>query len=216
MRILKGKTILEDFNFDKIINNYDSVIVDIGTGNGRFTYKNAKSNPNNFYIGIDPVAENMTEFSSKSIKKPAKGGITNALYVIAAAEDLPCQLDNKADNIYINLPWGSLLEGVVKGNSVILNNVVKIAKPPKADVEIWFTYNNLHEAGEMSRRELPNLSVEYIKSNLIPIYQSCGIDIVETDIVTNEDLKKFDTQWSKRLGFGRARDVFRIKAVIKK
>lgn len=216
MRILKGKTIIETSTPDNIIEKFDSVIVDIGTGNGRFVYKNARNNPKDFYIGIDPVAENMMEFSTKTIKKPSKGGIANAIYIIAAAEKLPQKLHNIADKIYVNLPWGSLLEGVVKGSAVILNNIVNIAKPPKSHVEIWFTYNNLHEAGEMSRRELPPLSVEYIKDTLSPIYKSCGIDIIEIDVVNNDDLKKFDTQWSKRLGFGRARDVFRIRAIIKK
>ena len=102
-----------------------------------------------------------------------------------------------------------------KGKSRHLKHIVSIAKPPKAHLEMWFTYNDLHEAGEINRRELPLLSVEYIKNTLCTIYKSCGIDIFEIDIVSNEDLKKFDTQWSKRLGFGRARDVFRIKAIIK-
>ncbi|AUG59025.1 methyltransferase domain-containing protein [Acetivibrio saccincola] len=216
MKVLKGKTTVDFFDFDKITEGYNSIIVDIGTGNGRFVYKNAKKNPDIFYVGIDPVSENMAEYASKSIKKPSKGGISNALYVVAAAEEMPRELYNKADKIYVNLPWGSLLEGVVKGNPVILNNIVNISKPSKAHLEIWFTYNDLHEAGEISRRNLPSLSVEYIEKTLFPIYQSCGIDIFQIDIVDNEDLKEFDTQWSKRLGFGRARDVFRIKAVIKK
>lgn len=214
MRVLKGKTIVEMSTLDETIEEFDSVIVDIGTGNGRFVYKNARKNPKDFYIGIDPVAENMMEFSSKAIKKPTKGGISNAAYIVAAAEELPEELYKKADKIYVNLPWGSLLEGVVKGNAIILNNIVNISKPPKADVEIWFTYNNLHEAGEMSRRELPPLSVEYIENTLSPIYKSCGIDITEIDVVNNDELKNFDTQWSKRLGFGRARDVFRIRAIV--
>ncbi len=59
MRVLKGKTIVEAFDFDKIIEESEMVVVDIGTGNGRFVYKNAKKNPTSFYIGIDPVSENM-------------------------------------------------------------------------------------------------------------------------------------------------------------
>ena len=30
------------------------VIIDIGTGDGRFVYQSARRNPNKFYIGIDP------------------------------------------------------------------------------------------------------------------------------------------------------------------
>ena len=60
--------------------------------------------PRHFYVGIDPVSENMAEYASKSIKKPSKGGISNALYVVAAAEEMPRELYNKADKIYVNLP----------------------------------------------------------------------------------------------------------------
>ncbi|TYQ16128.1 UNVERIFIED_CONTAM: 16S rRNA (adenine(1408)-N(1))-methyltransferase [Acetivibrio alkalicellulosi] len=216
MRILKGKSVVEMTDLNEVLEGFESVIVDIGTGNGRFVYKHAQSNKNNFYIGVDPAAENMMEYASKIIKKPKKGGLNNALYVICGAEELPEEIYSKADKIYINLPWGSLLEGVVKGNDVILENIVKVAKSSQASLEIWFTYNNLHEAGEMSRRELPALSVEYIKDTLVPIYNASGIEINDIEIVTNEELKEFDTQWSKRLGFGRAREVYRIKAVIRK
>jgi len=33
------------------------VIIDIGTGDGRFVYQSARRNPNKFYIGIDPVRD---------------------------------------------------------------------------------------------------------------------------------------------------------------
>ena len=32
----------------------EGVIIDIGTGDGRFVYQSARQNPNKFYIGIDP------------------------------------------------------------------------------------------------------------------------------------------------------------------
>ncbi len=64
---------------------------------------------------------------------------------------------------------------------------------------MWFTYNDLHEAGEISRRNCPSLSVEYIKKTLSPIYQSCGIDIFEIDIVDNDDLKNLTLSGQKGL-----------------
>jgi 16S rRNA (adenine(1408)-N(1))-methyltransferase len=63
------------------------VIVDIGTGDGRFVYQSARENPRKFYIGIDPNVRPLEKISEKIYRKPAKGGATNALFDQAALED---------------------------------------------------------------------------------------------------------------------------------
>ena len=51
------------------------MIIDIGTGDGRFVYQSARRNPNKFYIGIDPNTRPLTKISEKIHRKPAKGGL---------------------------------------------------------------------------------------------------------------------------------------------
>ncbi len=216
LRILKGKKIIEQADLSGIMSGFDSVAVDIGTGDGRFIYNLAKKSPGTFFIGLDPAAANMFEYSSKIIKKPGKGGLPNVLYVVSNIEELPDELSGIAGNIYINLPWGSLLEGVVKASDYVLCNVIRLAKPPEASLELCFTYSELHELGEMDRRELPELSLAYIKETLVPLYEKKGIRIKQLGTIDNEDLREHGTQWSKRLGFGRSREVYRISAVINK
>jgi len=214
LNILKGKKILTDMVLNEIISGFNDIAVDVGTGDGRFVYKQAKLNPQTFYIGMDPAAENMMEYASKIVKKPSKGGLVNALYVVSNLEDLPDEMADLANHIFINLPWGSLLEGVSKGRSEVLDNLVKLAKAPLASLDICFTYSVLHEAGEMERRDLPQLSLDYINEVVVPLYKDRGITVNSVDTISNETLKEYDTQWSKRLGFGRTRDVFRIRADI--
>lgn len=216
MRVLKGKKILNDVVLSELISGFDEIAVDVGTGDGRFVYKQAKLNPQTFYIGMDPAAENMMEYASKIAKKPSKGGLVNALYVVSNLEDLPDEMYDLANQIYINLPWGSLLEGVSKGRSEVLDSLVKLAKAPIAQLDICFTYSVLHEAAEMERRDLPPLSLDYINEVAVPLYNERGITVKSVDTISNETLKEYDTQWSKRLGFGRSRDVFRIRAEIEK
>ena len=112
MLILKGtKTVdLSKDELTEIIGQFDRVHIDLGTGDGRHIYKLAINDQNTFYIGIDPVKENLFDISKKIIKKPSKGGLSNVVFVIAAAESLPFELKNIADSISILFPWGTLLD----------------------------------------------------------------------------------------------------------
>ena len=77
MLILKGtKTVdLSKDELTEIIGQFDRVHIDLGTGDGRNIYKLAINDQNTFYIGIDPVKENLFDISKKIIKKPSKGGL---------------------------------------------------------------------------------------------------------------------------------------------
>jgi 16S rRNA (adenine(1408)-N(1))-methyltransferase len=213
LRVLSGKNIGILDSLEKYTENFQRIEADIGTGDGRFVYFQAKKNRDVFYIGIDPVAENMFEYSSKSVQKPSKGGVSNVLYIVAAAEDMPRELSNIADKIYITLPWGSLLEGIIKGDPLILVNISSIAKK-QAAFEFLFTYDVFHEANEIVKRGLPILTIDYIKIDLIERYAVSGFLVEEVNMLTEKELRAYQTTWAKRLGFGRMREVFIIKGTI--
>ena len=63
------------------------VIIDVGTGDGRFVYQCARQNPRSFYIGIDAHPPALEKISEKIHRKPSKGGLPNLLFVHAAVED---------------------------------------------------------------------------------------------------------------------------------
>jgi len=213
LRALNGKNIRIVDDPAKLIENFERVEIDIGTGDGRFTYAQAGKNPDIFYIGIDPVAENMFEYASKSAQKPSKGGLTNVLYIVAAVEDMPNELSNVADKIYVTLPWGSLLEGIIKGNRHILENLANIAKR-QAEFEFCFTYDVFHEATEITKRELPIITTDYINGNLAKSYAACRLKIEKVNMLTEKELRLYPTTWAKRLGYGRMREVFVVKGTI--
>ena len=66
-----------------------AIVVDLGTGDGRFVYQSARQNPQRFYLGIDASANLLAKISEKIHRKPAKGGLKNALFIQAAVEALP-------------------------------------------------------------------------------------------------------------------------------
>ncbi len=87
------------------------IVLDIGTGDGRFVSVCARQNLNKFYIGIDANPRPLEKISEKIHRKPTKGGLSNVLFIQAAVEDLPSELDGVADEVHIHFPWGSLLRG---------------------------------------------------------------------------------------------------------
>ncbi|MFY9555380.1 MAG: methyltransferase domain-containing protein, partial [Blastocatellia bacterium] len=85
----------------------EGIVIDIGTGDGLFVYQCARENPNKFFIGIDANPRPLEKVSEKIHRKPAKGGLTNVLFLQAGVEDLPSELDEVADEVHIHFPWGS-------------------------------------------------------------------------------------------------------------
>jgi 16S rRNA (adenine(1408)-N(1))-methyltransferase len=104
-------------SFDNLSNLTGGVIVDIGTGDGRFVYQTARENPAKFYVGIDANSRPLEKISMKATRRPAKGGAPNLMFVQAAIEDLPDELNDAADEIHIHFPWGSLLRAVATGEA---------------------------------------------------------------------------------------------------
>jgi len=55
--------------------------------------------------------------------------LPNVLFLQAAIEDLPSELDAVADEVHIHFPWGSLLRVVAEGDETGLHNLRRICAP---------------------------------------------------------------------------------------
>jgi 16S rRNA (adenine(1408)-N(1))-methyltransferase len=89
------------------------VAIDLGTGDGRYVLATAAQEPCTLAVGIDADSSRMAEASRRAARAPKKGGLPNALFVVAGAESLPSELDGVAGAVTIHFPWGSLLRGVL-------------------------------------------------------------------------------------------------------
>jgi 16S rRNA (adenine(1408)-N(1))-methyltransferase len=176
----------------------EGVIVDIGTGDGRFVYQSARENPNKFYIGIDPNVRPLEKISEKIYRKPAKGGAPNALFVQAAIEDLPAEMDGVADEIHVHFPWGSLLRAVATADVALLQNLRRISAPD-ALLEVVLGLDPDRDQSEIRRLELVPLTLEHIDEVLKPKYAAAGFEITERAILLPAKWPEFHTSWAKRL-----------------
>jgi 16S rRNA (adenine(1408)-N(1))-methyltransferase len=184
----------------------EGVIVDIGTGDGRFVYRSAERNPNKFFIGIDANVKPLEKISMKATRKPSKGGLPNVLFIQAAVEDLPEELNEAADEIHIHFPWGSLLSAVVLGDENILASLRRICAP-ECLLEIIIGIDAERDRTEIERLELPKLSEEYLQNILIPKYEAAHFQILESGILDASEWSKLETSWAKKLQSGANRKV---------
>jgi 16S rRNA (adenine(1408)-N(1))-methyltransferase len=129
--------------------------------------KQARENPHKFYIGIDANAEPLEKISMKATRKTAKGGLSNVLFVQAAVENLPEELNATADELHIHFPWGSLLRAVLTGDESVLQSLRRICAP-ECLVEIITGIDEERDKSEIERLELPALSPKYLENILIP------------------------------------------------
>jgi len=156
----------------------EGVIIDIGTGDGRYVYQSARQNPNKFYIGIDPNARPLEKISEKIHRKPAKGGASNVLFVQAAIEDLPSELDGVADELHVHFPWGSLLRAVATGDVALLRNLRRICSTGGL-LEVVIGLDPERDQSEMERLGLTSLALDFIDRELIPNYAAAGFEAIE-------------------------------------
>jgi len=215
VEVIKGKRTfqVQSTELHRLASDYSRVIVDIGTGDGRFIYELAQAHPEWFCIGIDPARENLAEYSGKIYRKPGKGGLPNALYVIAGAEELPPELNGLARAIYINFPWGSLLEAVLLAHQNVWLGIRRIASP-RASLEMLINTSIFRDPIPMRAQELPELTLDYIDQFLTSAYAEVGVTIVERRILSGEEMRQVRTTWAKRLAHGKDPGTFYIRAEV--
>src|SRR5262249_15404170 len=182
------------------------VIVDIGTGDGRFVYQCARENRDRFYIGIDANAKALEKISMKATRRPAKGGAANVLFIQAAVEDLPPELDHAADEIHIHFPWGSLLRAVATAELSVLRGLRRILVDSGL-LEVVIGLDAERDRREIERLQLPELSLDHINSVLVPGYAAGGFQIKEQGILPAREWPHLQSSWARRLRGNEQRQV---------
>ncbi len=187
METIRGKTSLDlDLHgLNKRLAGHRRVILDLGTGDGRYVHHLAERHPNWFVIGVDSCRENLREHS--------RAKLPNAIFVIASAQNLPYELYGLVSHITINFPWGSLLEGLLTGDPGLMHGLSSISCP-NAQMEIRLNGGALAEAGAKLNSGT-NLIVENMNGHGWDLKDPCPMD--------RHALRNFPTTWARRLAHGR-------------
>ncbi len=179
------------------LTNYNRVVLDLGTGDGRYVHTLAERNPHWFVIGVDSCRENLREHSR--MKLP------NALFIIANAQKLPNELNGLASHITINFPWGSLLEGLLANDPTLMRGLESISFSATS-IDVRLNGGAMAEVGTALEA-----GAKKIHNNLLCAGWQMD-DPVAIDICA---LLKFPSTWAKRLAFGRDPHAMQLSGYIK-
>jgi 16S rRNA (adenine(1408)-N(1))-methyltransferase len=184
----------------------EGIVIDIGTGDGSFVFQSARQNPRKFFIGIDANPRPLEKISEKVHRKPTKGGLPNVLFLQAAVEELPTELDGVADEVHIHFPWGSLLLALMFGDYDVLCGLRRICSPG-ALLEIAIGLDQERDKAELERLDLTFPNLEYFQSVLPERYRRAGFEITETGTLPPTGSKSLQTSWAKRLAGNQERQL---------
>lgn len=160
----------------------------------------ARALPEALVIGIDADAASMVESSRRAARR--SGGLPNALFVAAAAEALPPELDGLVDDVRIQFPWGSLLEGLVRAEPAVLRSLARVCRPGGSLRAIWSLTK--HERGT----GLLDVDLAWLPSAFRPY----GFEAEAPRPATPDEIVDTGSSWAKRLGVGRARPAIALRA----
>lgn len=210
-RVLGKKIVEEEFG---IPIGYEEVVVDIGTGDGKFVYEYARNNQASYVIGIDADKSQLEEVSHKAQRKPARGGLTNLIFLWHAAEEIPSELFGVADQIFINFPWGNLLSGAmfsVPESYHLMQRVISVLKPG-GKFNLFVTFDPKFEEQKVSQLSLPELSLEFMQTELTQKYSELGLQVEQVWELSGEEKHNFPSSWPRRILDKRERRVFGLTA----
>ena len=176
----------------------EGIVIDLGTGDGRFVSQAARDDPNKFFIGVDANAKPLEKPSMKATRKPAKGGLPNAMFVQAAAEDLPEEFEGVANEIHIHFPWGSLLSAVATADPRVVSGLRRAAA---ADciLEVVIGIDPVRDRSEIKRLNIPDFTESYIRNSLVPAYERLGFRLIEHGTLGPAEWPRLTTSWVRKL-----------------
>jgi len=116
-----------------------------------------------------------------------------------------------ANRITVILPWGSLLRAVVEPEIESLSHIAHLCVAGAA-VEIVVSYDQQHDARKGSPLPSGSLTEEHLATTLPKAYAQAGLQIIAVTRWPQDKLAAYATTWTKRLAFGRPREVWRLRA----
>ena len=167
----------------------------------------AGAQPDRLVLGVDASAAAMAEASRRAAGKPGRGGLPNALFVVAAAEALPKELDGLADLVTVNFPWGSLLRGLLEADPAVMTGLTRVMRPGAALAVLLSSTDRDRGAG-----------VEPIQESTLKAvadaYLRYGLVVTGLRPATAADVAAAHSTWGKRLGAGGQRPAWLVEATL--
>jgi 16S rRNA (adenine(1408)-N(1))-methyltransferase len=170
-----------------------------------FAYRTAKLHPDVLVVGVDANPENLREVSRRTLQKPSRGGVPNALFGRVALEGAPGALSTLADRLTVFLPWGTLLRAVARPDPDGLERLAAVCRKG-AEVRIVFGYGRMTDPKAFAL-DLPSLEDPAALDYLKHAYGRAGFAVVARHLPVAE-VATLPTTWAKKLAYSGKRRAF--------
>ena len=120
------------------------------------------------------------------------------LYAIASIEHVPAELHGVADEIFVTLPWGSLMRGIILGDDAVLGGLASLARDGAA-LRIVLNTRIFDDPVPLDVRDLPDVTPDYVRDTLAPAFARHNITITETRFMDADEVAAIETTWAKKL-----------------
>jgi 16S rRNA (adenine(1408)-N(1))-methyltransferase len=165
----------------------------------------AAARPDLLVVGVDANAAAMAEASRRAAASPRRGGLPNALFVVAAAEALPPELDGLAGAVTVHFPWGSLLRGLLRADPAVMAGLTRVMRPG-ATLSLLLSSTDRDRGAGVAPLQEPAMR------DLAAAYAGWGLAITEARPATAADVAAAHSTWGKRLGAGGRRPAWLLRA----
>ncbi len=134
----------------------------------------------------------MAEASRRAGRPAARGGLPNAVFVVAGVEAPPPELAGRADLVTVRFPWGSLLRGLV-GLDPRASAGLASFLAPGASLEAFVSVQERDGLDDVRARLAD-------PSALTDTWSGLGSSLVDAGPVDRAELVAIGSTWAKRLG----------------
>jgi len=163
----------------------------------------AAADADRLVVGVDANAAAMAESSRRAARRPERGGLPNALFVVAAAEALPAELDGLADLVTVHFPWGSLLRGLVAADPAVIGGLARVLRP---GATLSMLLSSTDRGAGVEPLSEPTLAA------LVDAYGRHGLAATRARPATAADVAATRSTWGRRLGAGVRRPAWLLEA----
>jgi len=135
----------------------------------------------------------MAESSLRAARSERRGGLANALFVVASAESPPAELCGRADELTILFPWGSLLRGALALDARAAAGIAALLGPR----------GRLSALVSITGRDAAAAAVPALgdddRDGIARRWSAHGLDLVTYERATREDVVATGSSWARRL-----------------
>jgi 16S rRNA (adenine(1408)-N(1))-methyltransferase len=165
----------------------------------------AAAHPDRLVVGVDANAAGMTAASRRAAAKPSRGGLPNALFVVAAAEALPAELEGVADLVTVHFPWGSLLRGLLGADPATMTGLSRVLRPGGT---LQLLVSSMARDRGVGVAPIQAATLRALAAS----YATWGLAVTQLRPATVADVAAAHSSWGKRLGAGTRRPAWLLRA----